>query len=480
MDENARKISINYILNLLYQLLLIIIPIITTPYLSRVLLADGIGEYSYLYSIITYFILLSAFGFLYYSQRVMIKFKDDLYEKSRFFWEIILLRIIFVVVSILGIFFFLGFSSMNNKTVMLFMAIEVVACGFDISFLYQANENYKIIVFVHLVVKTLNVIAIFIFVKTSYDLGKYALIQSVTVLLSNVAMWLFLKGKICFVSPKKLKIFKHFLPCLYLFVPTVAIAIYRTLDKTLIGVITQSNYENAIYEQAEKIVRVLLTIITSLGSVMLSRNSNLSKDKDFEQIRVNIFSSLRFVMLLSLPMIAGVCIISNFFIPFFLGDGYEGSILIMKIYSVVFFSVGVSNVVGLQFFVALGKDKQYIISIVTGAMINLVLNVILINLWGALGATISTIIAETVIALMMAFLARKFVSLTDVIKKSWRYFVATVVMFIIGYAIEKYLVSNVFMMLVNVVLCCVIYILCLLILRDDFIKKIFIKKRNKV
>ena len=467
--QNSEKITKNYIFNLLYQLLLIISPIVTTPYLARTIFNDGIGLYSYAYSIATYFILFGALGFTYYSQREMAKHKDNMYDSSKLFWEIFILRIIFVFAS-LAIYLPLSVNNIfDNKTIMLILSIDVISVAFDITFYFQAKEKFGLIMIISSLSKITNIVLIFMIVKSSSDVDKYALCQSVFVLLNAIMLWPFLIKKLKFVNVKELNLLRHLKPVLILFIPTIAISIYRTLDKTLIGIICEGNEENGFYENSEKIIRVALTIITSLGSVMISRNSNLLKEGQIEKFNNNIFYALRFVLFLSIPMIIGVFIVSNDFVPLFFGDGFEPVSNLMKVYSFVFIFVGISNVIGLQFLVVCAKDKQYIISIVIGALTNLLLNLWLIRYYGAMGATIATIIAEFIIMALMLIFTRKEINYLNVVTKSFKYFISGGVLIVIGIIMHYFMPHTTILLFVRVIISIISYFGVLLLLKDEFV-----------
>ena len=468
--QNSNRITKNYIFSLGYQLVLIIAPLITAPYLARTILNDGIGLYSYAYSYATYFILLGALGFLYYGQREMIKVRGDKYETSKLFWEIFILRLLAVIVS-LGIYLPLAVTNVfDNKTLMLVLAIDVASVALDITYYFHGQEKFGVVMVVGAVSKILSIVCIFLFVKGPDDVLKYTLCQSLFVFLTAALLWPFLIKKISFVKLTELKMFRHLKPVLFLFIPTIAISIYRTLDKTLIGLMTEGNAENGYYENSEKIIRVALTVITSLGSVMISRNSDLLKENNIPKFMENIQYAIKFVLLLSIPMIIGVFLISDQFVPFFYGEGFEPVSNLMKVYSFVFLIVGISNVLGLQYLIVLKKDFQYIISIVIGALSNLGLNLILIPLYGAMGATIATIAAEFIImALMIIFTAKK-IPYLKLIASAYKYLIAGAVMVGVGIVMNIFMPDQTIFLFAKILVCIVVYFGLVILLRDSFMR----------
>ena len=479
MQNNSDRITKNYIFSLGYQLILIIAPIVTAPYLARTILNDGIGLYSYAYSYATYFILLGALGFIYYAQREMAKVKNDKYETSKLFWEIVILRLLAVLTS-LAIYLPLAITNVfDNWTLMMILTIDVASVCLDVTFYFHGQEKFGIVMLVGALAKILNIVCIFLLVKGPNDVWKYTLSQSVFVFFNAALLWPFLIKKISFVKPTELRLFKHMKPVLFLFIPTIAISIYRTLDKTLIGLMCPGNEQNGYYENSEKIIRVALTVITSLGSVMISRNADLIKKGDNEKFMENISNAIRFVFLLSIPMIIGVFLVADQFVPFFYGDGFEPVSNLMKVYSFVFLFVGISNVLGLQYLIVCKRDFQYIISIVIGAVSNLCLNLILIPKYGAMGATIGTIAAEFIIMLMMIIFTAKDIKYLRIIGSSYKYFISGAIL--VGAGIGMYFLfpHRTLFMFIEILICIVLYFAVLILLRDSFMKLIFSFLKDK-
>lgn len=292
----AKSIKKNYIFNLLYQLLIVALPIVVTPYVSRILLPSGIGRYSFSLSIISYFVLFAELGFGYYAQREIAKYQENKKMQSKIFFEIMILRGISVLLS-LGINLLLVFANVYKDNGVLFsiMTINIFSVAFDIAFYFQGNEEFGKITLKNSIIKILGVVSVFLFVKSADDLWVYVLINSLSIALSNISLWPFVIDRIEKVKLKELKPFSHLKGTLKLFVPTIAISIYAVLDKTLIGVITNNNLENGYYEQAEKIVKIAMTVITCLGTVMIPRNTNEYVLGNTNKIQENIYKAFNFL-----------------------------------------------------------------------------------------------------------------------------------------------------------------------------------------
>ena len=470
MNKNVKK---NYIFNLIYQIFLIIIPIITTPYVSRVLLSDGVGKYSFSLSIVNYFTLFAAFGFGFYAQREIAKYNGNKYEQSKVFWEMFILKCITTFVTLL-IFVCLIFSGLlkTYNTLLIIFSMSIVSVALDSSYMLQGNEEFKKIVSANLIVRILSILSIFIFVKNPSHVWIYTLINVAGGILSNVILWIYTSKYLVKINIKCLEIKKHFIPALKLFIPTIAASIYTLLDRTLIGLMMPNNIADSsvgFYDSAEKIVKMALTVITSLGTVMLPNNAKYYSQKDYNKVNNNIYGALRFTLCFGIPLMFGLAATSSNIVPWFFGPGYESCIKIIALLSPIVVFIGVSNVLGIQYLVPTNKEKIFTISVTIGAVINLFLNIIMIQEFGVIGAVISTVIAEFCVSLYQIIYLRKTFSIKIIIIQSVKYLISGIIMFIIVSQIAYYMASSIFNTLVLAIIGIVIYFLLLLIFKDKLI-----------
>lgn len=484
MEKSVKK---NYIYNLTYQIFLIIVPVIVTPYVARVLGEDGTGIYSFAFSLVTYFILFASLGFDLYSQRNVAKYQDNKKEQSRIFWGIFFARLIsvFFVLIIYITLLFIGVYDEKYRQLMWIFSINIVATAFDISYFFQGNEDFKSIVFYNIIIRLVSIVLIFLLVKKSDDLYIYAIISSGTTLLANFVLWIKLPKAICKVSLSTIKPLQHLLPSLLLFLPTIAASVYTSLDKTMIGLITGLDSENGNYEYAEKIVKMVLTVLTSLGAVFIPKNSRKFKDGDISAVAKNIIISTRFVCCLAVPFMFGLIAVADNFIPWFLGDGYPKVAILIKILSPILLFIGLSNVFGLQYLIPTEKDKKFFIAITSGAVVNVLLNSFLIYYFQSYGAAIATVIAEFVVMVVMLVFVKKDVNIISVFKSVWKYFIAGIIMFVPCLILNEILVSSIINTFIIIFCGVIVYLTVIILLKDDFvldeIKKLLakIKVKNK-
>ncbi len=476
------KIAKNYLYNLTYQLFLIVIPVFVTPYVARVLGDVQSGYYSFSYSIVSYFTLLASLGFGYYAQREIAKYQNDKTKQSISFWEIVIVKFFTMLLSLALYLVTIktGVFGEQYASIMLILSLDVIATAFDITFMFRGNENFKTIVVRNIAIKISMIACIFIFVKDTNDLWKYALIESVGILLGNLALWVSLRKNVARIKLKELKPMRHLTPALVLFLPSVAVSIYTSLDKTLIGIITHSGSENGNYEYAEKIVKMALTFVTSLGAVMIPRNSQMNAAHGHKAIEHNILLSQRFVFLFGIPLAFGCAIIADNFIPWYLGPDYAKAATLMKILSPLIVIIGLSNVYGLQFLIPTNKDKKFTLAIICGACVNFVLNIILINIFQSYGAAMATIIAETIVTLIMKSYVNRYLDNDHIFRKAFKPFLAGTIMCAIGYLLGHSLSPSIVHTVILVIICAAVYTVSIIVLRDSLFLIILHKAKTSI
>lgn len=465
---NKKSIKKNYLYNLSYQILAIILPLITTPYLSRVLGAENIGIYSYSLSITTYFILFGSLGVAMYGQREIAYIQDNIKKRSKVFFEIIIMRSITLGISLL--LFYFTFC-LNGQYIIYYkiLILEIIANAIDISWYFQGLEEFKKTVVRNTIVKLISVLFIFTLVKTSNDLNKYFIIYVLSNFFGNLSLWIYLPKYIKKINIKDLNIIRHIRPAIMLFIPQIATQIYTVLDKTMIGVIIADKSEVGYYEQAQKIIKLLLTIVTSLGTVMLPRIASTFASGNKEKVRKYMNNSFTFIIMLALPLMFGIISVSSSFVTLFYGYGYEKVTPLLCIISPIIVLIGLSNVTGTQFLLPTKQQNKYTLSVVIGAIINFILNLILIKNFASIGASIATVIAELAVTTTQFILIRKEVKALDVLRISYKYIIAAIIMFICSNSIGWLISNKLLSVFVQISISVIIYFGVLFVLKDKMI-----------
>ena len=465
--SEKKSLKKNYIYNLSYQLLVIIAPIITTPYLSRVLNADGIGVVSFAESIVSYFVLFAALGVGTYGQREISYYQDDRVKRSEVFWNTFIFK---AITSIIVLIVYLIIYKLLFKTnIYLILSINILAVLIDITWFFQGLEEFGKIVFRNFIFKLLNILFIFTFIKTKNDINLYAFSIGFFIFISNFSMWIYLKNYIDRPEPSKIHPFKDILVIIALFIPTIAIQVYTVLDKSMIGIITKNDFENGYYELGVKISKVLLTVITSLGIAIIPRVGMLFNKKETDNIKNLIYKSYRFVWFLGIPLCFGLMLLSDNLVPWFLGAGYDKVIILLKILSMLIILIGMSNVTGMQYLIPTKKENQFTLSVCVGAVVNFALNLIMIQRFLSIGAAISSVIAEFFVTTSQVYMVRKEISYKQILKEGINYYIAGAVMVIVLLFIRRGLTPSLRHSIIIIISGAVSYFATLFILKDRFI-----------
>ena len=463
-----KKIIKNYLYNLSYQILVIIVPLITTPYVSRVLGAVGVGTFSYTNSITQYFILFGAIGLNLYAQREIAYRQGNKKDYSVTFYEIFIIKALCLMISI--VLFYIFATGYTKYTVIFYIQIiDIIAAIFDISWFFQGLEDFKKIVIRNFIVKIAGVICIFVFIKTSSDLWLYVLCHSLTILLGNLSMWIYVPSLVNKINLKSICLKKHIRPAIMLFIPQIATSLYTLLDKTMIGVLTGFESEVAYYEQSQKIVKIALTVATSLGTVMMPRIANVFANNEKEKIEYYMSQAFHFIFILSLPITLGLMAISPKFVPWFFGEGYNKVILNMIIISPIIFIIGLSNVIGTLYLLPTNRQKEYTSSVIIGSVTNIILNILLIPHFLSYGAAMATVCAETFVTLTQIYFVRNDFNLKLIFKSNFKYLILSLTMFSIVFSTGLLFEATISTTIIQIVLGILCYLILLLLTKDDLI-----------
>lgn len=478
MGKDLRK---NYIYNVSIQIVSLLTPLITAPYLSRILGEEGVGTFSYVHSIATYFALLAALGMSSYGLREVSRVRDNRVQTSRLFWELSVIRIVNTLLSFLLYVAFIWGTGSDWK-VYLATGFTILAVGADCTWFFQAMEDFKSLMVRNLMIKLVSVVLIFVLVHDANDVPLYCAIQTGSIFLSNLALWPLLKKMVRPMRLRRLKFTRHIREALVYFVPTIATSVYTVLDKTMIGAITQDMAQNGFYESAHKIVNILLTVITSLNVVVGVRTSYLFGQHKDEEVRDHIRNTSRFMYMISFPMCAGLVACGySFALEFYGGNFAEAGVMLMM-FSPLLFTIGTSNVLGSLYLTPSGQRARSNRAIIAGAATNLVLNLLLIPRFGAYGAVVASVLAELVISGLYLWFSHSFVSAWQLLGMAARYAGFSFIMFIPIYWMGRVMPVEAFTILSQIAVGAILYALLLILFRDpawQTCKEILQKKLKK-
>lgn len=395
------SIKRNLIFQTAYQILTIIIPLITAPYVARAVGAAGIGTYSYTFSIASYFALAAKLGIHVYGNRTIAMVRDDQEKLNKAFSELLWVH---VIVGILALVAYAGYIALfveSYKIIFVIQALYVVVELLEVNWLYFGLEKFQLTVTRNIVIRLLSLVAIFVFVKGPDDVWKYCVILAGSAAANEIVMWFFVPRYVRFVKPDWNAAKKHIKPLITLFIPSVAVSLYKVMDKIMLGSISDV-MQVGFYENSEKIINLTLGLVTALGTVMMPRMSNLAAKGAKEESKRYISLSMRFILIASLAMAFGLSGVARVFAPVFFGQEFAGCDILIVGLSISMPFVAFANVLRTQYLIPNKKDRVFQGSVIVGAIVNLVVNYLLIPSMQAKGAVIGTIVAEAAVCVIQA------------------------------------------------------------------------------
>ena len=475
-----KSIVINYVFNVINQLVHIIIPGLIIIYVSRTLGLERLGQYSFASSLITYFMIFACLDFSTVSLRKMAKAQHDVRQQSVIFLEICLCRLIPVGLSLIAN-LMLVFTGVYGQytTIMLIFCLDIVSVAFDVRFFFYGNEEFGRIVLINIVTKILSAIGIFTFVHQPSDLWIYVLLNSLVVFTSASSTILLLRKRLVKVKLRELRPLRHLKEAFVLFIPFLALTTYVSIDNVLIGVILKSNAANAFYTQGEKIVRRIIGVIICFNTVMMPHNTREIERGHIEQSKENNYWAFHVVWLLGIPITCGTVLIASNLIPWLLGPGFSETILVMQVFASIILLVSISNVVAVQFLQPRHKDKQCAISSFLGAGVNLAVTIPLVYYFGIIGTAVATIITELAVSTYLLLNVRKELSYKRIFKTALKPLVASLVMTAAIWPLCANLSSSPFHTFLIIGCGVLVYGIAILILRDQLVMKYLHKLKIK-
>ena len=464
----------NFIYYLLYNIITPLISFITAPYLARTIGPNGVGTFSYTYSIVQYFMLFAMLGLYNYGNRIIAKNKINNSVLSKEFISLYTMQFINSLIIIVIYLLYIVFYSGDFKVYLLIETFYLLSAAIDISWFFSGIEKFKTIVIKNTIIKIFTALLIFIFVKNENSLLIYVFIMSISNFVSQIILWSGVKKYVKYQRISKKDIVKHIKPCFVLFISVIAISIYRIMDKIMIGIYCPV-VEVGFYEQAEKIVNIPLTIITSLGVIMLPRISNLlSNDK--KSIALQYFKkSIQFVLFLAVPITFGLMVVSKDFIDLYLGKSFSKSAVLLILLSITIIFSSLSTVIRTQYLIPKEKDKVYIKSVIIGAIVNLIANIIFIPIFSSAGACIGTILAEFSVLVVQILHIRKEVKCIEYVFGNFNFVYKGLLMLVIVYIVSSIEINLLTKLLLEISTGIVVYSL----LNIKYIHKI-VKIRGKI
>lgn len=401
----AKSIKRNFVYNILLNVSSVIFPLITAPYVARVLEPEGVGLFNFSQTYAGYFALVALLGIPKYGIREVSKIRDNKDNLNRLVSQLMtiaLITTIGVTIIYLATIALIG-QLKENYIIFLLAGFSVYLAPFNINWYYQGIEEFGFITLRSVVVRAISVICLFLFVHERNDLVIYVILGMLGTVLADI--WNYSKMIQSGIHPHFTLdgLRPHLKPLWLLFASSMAISIYTVLNTLMLGFIRDYT-EVAFFRNASNISQLVLMIVTSLSTVVIPRFSYCIQNQDLEHANILANQSFSFVVFLSFPMAIGLMCLSPVFIPWFFGNQFQGAVIPMMILSFLIIAIGMSNICGIQIMIGMGMDQQFLNAILCGTVTNFALNCVLIPLWGAIGASIASVVAETTVTSVMLWI----------------------------------------------------------------------------
>ena len=412
MEQKSLKKNAFY--SVLKVFLSLIFPLITFPYASRILLPEGTGKVNFANSIISYFIMIASLGIGGYATREAVKIRDNRNALSKFFKEIISINIICCIIAYILFFIALYFipKLSDYRPLLLVTSIKILFSVLGIEWIFTANEEFKYITIRTFFIQLFSLVYLFVFVHTADDIIHYAIFGILTTVGCNIFNFIFVGKYIDLGVKTKLEIKKHLKAIIIFFGITIVTSIYTMLDTTMLGFLS-SDTEVGYYTASTKLGHMVLNMLTAITAVLLPRLTNYVQKNDASSFNELVKKSANILLLLSIPMTTGLIILARPLVLLLSGEQYLPAVISMQVISPILVIISFGSLAGVQILPAIGKENISFYSYIAGAATNVILKSILIPKYGALGAAIGTVGAESVVTGVQLFFTRKFIISKD-------------------------------------------------------------------
>ena len=469
------SLKANVILNFLNTITGIVFPVVTFPYAARILLPDGIGAVNFLQSIVAYIVLLTSLGIPMYAVREVAKYRDDIVKRNTVTVEITILSLLlcaggYIIVWLLG-----NLVPQINSQLALFyvLSLTILFTSLGVNWFFQAIEEFKFITVRAVIFRFLATLALFVFVKTKDDILIYAIVTVGSTVGNNIINFIHLRKYIDIkqIPWNRLQIKKHLRPSFHIFVFNLITSIYLNLNTVMLGFM-QGDSAVGFYTAGNKISHIILSLVASLGVVLLPRCANLVENGRMEEFATITKKSYRLVQALSLTSSIGLILLALPIVVIFGGKEFADAAPVLAWTAPIIIFIGLSNVFGIQILYPLGKENLVIWSTVGGAIINLLLNLLIIPYYSYIGAAISTFIAELTVLLIQVICGHRYIPFKLFEKVNANYLMASLVMAVIVFPLTLIINDIWLSFIISSVVGGCIYASVLLILKDSLFLEI--------
>lgn len=462
----------NVVLNYINTLASIVFPLITFPYAARILLPDGIGLVNFQNSIIGYITLLSSLGIPLYAVREVARVRDNVEERNRVTVEIALLSLILAAGGYVIVFAVGELVPQINAHLSLFyiLSLSILFTALGVSWFYTAIEDFKFITVRGLIIRVLFVVALFLFVKSKEDLLIYGVIIVGSTVGNGFINFIHLRKfiNIFKLNWSKVNIFRHLKPSFSIFVLNLSVSLYVQLNPVMLGFLSD-NTQVGYYTAGSKLSYIILSVVTSMATVLIPHVSNMIQVHDTEKFKQLITKVYHYYMALALPFTIGLIVLSVPLTLVICGNSFYEASYVTAITAPVIIFISITNIIGLQVLYPYGKENYVTYSTIGGAVINLIVDIPLIWLWGSKGAAIATFCAELAVLLIQVRLGRSYIPFKYFDDSIKLYVLSSILMGVAVFLTSGLFSKPIIQLLVPTCVGIVVYFLILYYKKDDIL-----------
>ena len=479
--NHKKSVVNNFIFNFIKTLSTLLFPIITFTYSAKILGVRGVGKVNFVRSIIAYFIMFALLGTNYYGTREVAKLHDNKNKLNKFVHEILLINVITTILAYIVFYVCVWKVTrfQDYKILLLINSISIILQGMGMEWLYQGLEEYRYIAVRSMIFQVTALLLMVLFVKKPKDIFAYAIIYIFATSGSYVLNFVHARKYISFYWIGHYNVKRHLRPLLWLFSVILSIELYAVLDSTMLGFF-KGDISVGKYTAAVKVNKMVNSLITSLGVVMIPRISYYIELKQIDRIKNILYKTYNFVFMLSVPACIGLFCLSKEIILIFSGEDFLSASTTMRIMTPIVLAAPFSVATNQQTFVPLGKEKLILISTCAGAITNIICNLILIPLYAENGAAIATVLAEMMVAIICFCNIKRYFGMRNILSKYYQYWVSGALIPIIVYLFRKLNISYVIEAGLTIVCSILVYFVALFLLKNPYLYEVILIIRGKI
>lgn len=472
--KKVHSVKYNFIMNFILTSSQFLFPLITFPYVSRILLAEGNGRVAFASSVANYFLMVASLGIPTYGIRACSQVRDDKEKLSKTVHELFIINV--VMTSLVLVVYLIMILSvprfMKDRTLFYINGINMLLNCAGMNWLFQALEKYDYITVRSIVFKIISILLMFMFVHGTDDVAIYAAITVFSSAGSNVLNFVRVHKFIQIKKCENYEFKKHLMPIFILFSQTLVASIYTNLDTVMLGFMKTSKVVG-LYNAAVKIKGMLVSLVTSLGSVLLPRMSYYLKNGKADRFEELTQKAINFTLFISIPISCYFVVFSKESLIFLSGNSYIAATPAMQFVTFAVIAIGMTGILGIQVLTSTGREKYVLYSVAFGACVDLLLNFLLIPTWGASGAAFATMIAEYCVLLVQINYTKDILSKLRNDLRIHKYIIGVGISCLIGLGIKRLHIESAFLLLVISAICFFgTYAVIELLLKEPFAKEI--------